>query len=298
MDLNDNLKIDYSLKDINDGKTYEIKIENIYDPSKLWIIVYFQELKLFMRYLKTYYGNIENRIRVPVFKLEKYLTCVIESNSNFYRATILPLLLPEGEKVRVFLVDYGKFVNVEINNIYYILQKHCVVPRFALRACLLYIAPPSKLIIVVIIKKHYKKPVAGSNDSPVWTSKEQLFLTELIVNKHLYAKIEGINEDNKILYIDLFRGGNTELVDRAESITMKMLKANMASPAISNPSKYKKLSKYISTVKYLYLYPTIEAIEEGKVPSSLWELNLVKDHVTLDLLLYPLYKYVDINAQV
>lgn len=132
----------------------------------------------------------------------------------------------------------------------------------------------------------------------MWTKQEHQVLTEIITDKKLYARIEGINEDNKILYIDIFAKDSCASVHMANSVTLQLLKANMVSPATVKPKTHRKLTKYVPVMKFPHLYPTIEAIEEGKVPSSLWEQNLVKDNVPLDLLLRPYYKYEDINAQI
>lgn len=142
MDNSECFEVPHNLDDMEVGEIYEIKVKNIFDPSKLWVIIHFKELMLFTRYLTIYYSNDENRIKIPIFKLRKYLTCIIERNSNYHRAVILPIFLPE-EKLRVFLIDEGTFINVNINKIYYMLQRHSEVPRFALRACLINIAPPS-----------------------------------------------------------------------------------------------------------------------------------------------------------
>lgn len=114
----------------------------------------------------------------------------------------------------------------------------------------------------------------------------------------LYAKIEGINKSNKILYVDIFRKVRCDSSHIAESVTSKMLQANMATPASTTPNKLKTVTKYHPITNYPHLFPTIEAIEEGKVPSSLWELSLVKECVPHDLLLDSYYQYQDINAYV
>lgn len=142
MDYSDSFEVPYNFDGLDVGDIYEIKIKNMFDPSKLWIIVNFSELNIFTEYLKQYYSKDENRIKVPIFKLTKYLLCIIERNSYYYRAIILPIFLPEDDKIRVFLIDEGTFINVNVDNIFYLLQKHSEVPRFALRACLIYIAPP------------------------------------------------------------------------------------------------------------------------------------------------------------
>lgn len=132
----------------------------------------------------------------------------------------------------------------------------------------------------------------------MWTIEEYKFLTELIADHVLYAKIEGINKNNKILYVDIFRKQKYNSIHIAQSVTLQMLEANMASTASATPKQMEHITKYLPTTNYPYLYPTIEAIEEGKVPSSLWELNLIKESVPQDLLLNAYYQYQDINAHV
>lgn len=152
MDSGELLEVPYTLENINIGEVYEIKVENIYDPSKLWVIVHFKELNVFTKYLKFWYGNEENRVKVPKFKIKKNLVCIIDRNSIFHRAIVLPLLLPDKDKVRVFLVDYGTFININVSNVYYILQKHLEVPRCALRACLVNIEPLGTYVSISLIQ--------------------------------------------------------------------------------------------------------------------------------------------------
>lgn len=81
-----------------------------------------------------------------------------------------------------------------------------------------------------------------------------------------------------------------------QSVTLNMINAKVAAPVTFKSNKDMSTSKYFLTVEYPYLFPTIESIEEGKVPSSLWELNIVKNNVPLDLLL-PQYQYQNINSK-
>lgn len=100
------------------------------------------------------------------------------------------------------------------------------------------------------------------------------------------------------MYVDIFRKKKYNSIHTAQSVTSEMLQANMASPASATPKIMEQITKYHPITHYPYLYPTIEAIEEGKVPSSLWELTLVKESVPKDLLLSAYYQYQDINAHV
>lgn len=55
-------------------------------------------------------------------------------------------------------------------------------------------------------------------------------------------------------------------------------------------------TKYTSKVNYPHLFPSFEMLECGIVPSSLWEKDLLKYSVPLDLLYKDYYEYQDINC--
>lgn len=123
------------------GEKYEVKIENVYDPSKFWIIVKYKELAVFMRYLKHFYDKTENKKPIHRRHLRKNLLCIVYKSGMYFRSIILPLLLPDKNKIRVFMIDFGYITNVCIDDLLYIFEKHGDVPRFAIRACLAYISP-------------------------------------------------------------------------------------------------------------------------------------------------------------
>lgn len=135
------LKIPYSLEGIHIYQTYKIKLGNVYDPSKLWIIIHVEELELFTQQLTTEY-NTQKQI-IPTEELKKDLVCIVRTNDQFHRAVILNPSQPKAESIKVFMVDKGVFLNTTKDEIFYINEKHCKQPRFAIRACLYAIAPNS-----------------------------------------------------------------------------------------------------------------------------------------------------------
>ncbi|KAG5870116.1 hypothetical protein JTB14_025999 [Gonioctena quinquepunctata] len=255
--------IPYTIDILRKNKFYEVKIENVYDPSKFWIVIKFNELKLFTKYLTTHY--IEKKLVIPRKRLKHGLICIVLRNSAFYRATLLPALLPEKDKLRVFLVDYGITVNVGMDNVFYIAKKHTHVPRFSVRATLAYISPANQL--------------------DPWCSSDLHHFIELLSEKKLTVKVLEIDPNLKILHIDIFRKMNG--VD--ESISSLLVESG-----IGSYSKYieeiKEQSKYKRKVKYMHLVPTFNALEKGVVPCSLWEANLLKC-VPTDLLYKDYYQY-------
>lgn len=133
-----------TLQSILKGGHYEVKIENVYDPSKFWVIVKFKELAIFMRYLKCFYDSAENRKSIFKSNLKTNLMCIVRRGDIYYRSVILPLLLSDENQVKVFMIDFGYIVSVYLDNVFYICEKHQDVPRFAVRASLAYISPTGK----------------------------------------------------------------------------------------------------------------------------------------------------------
>lgn len=137
----DTLKLpDFCIDHIKTGTCYQIKVGNIYDLSKFWIIINFKELALFDKYLTHFYST-NSKKPIPATEVEANLICIIYRNKSYHRAKILPTVLPEPKKIRVFMIDCGYIGNVDIENVFYIDEKHKSTPRFAYRACLANLSP-------------------------------------------------------------------------------------------------------------------------------------------------------------
>lgn len=144
-------EIPYKIDHIKEQEAYHFKIENVYDPSKFWVVLHIKERNAYENYLTQFYSV--QKMSMAQYHLKKYSTCIVCRASKYYRAIILPSILPDMKKLRVFLIDYGQTVNVGIDDVYYIFKKHCSVPRFTIRACLAYISPKSKSIILFFTLK-------------------------------------------------------------------------------------------------------------------------------------------------
>ncbi|XP_023021054.2 tudor domain-containing protein 6 isoform X1 [Leptinotarsa decemlineata] len=259
--------VPYSIELFKKNEFHKVRLKNVYDPSKFWIVIKYNELQLFTNYLTAYYNKSDRKVIVPKIELKHGLTCIILKNSKFYRANLLPALLPENNKLRVFLLDYGCIISVEMSNVFYMLKKHCNVPRFSIRATLAYISP--------------------ANQYKPWCSTDLHRFCELLSEQDLSIKVMEIDFNLKILHVDIIRINDS----MGESINNLLVKSGIAGYSqLIEESKEK--SKYKNKVKYMHLCPSFNALERGGVPSSLWEQNLLKD-VHLNLL----YSYYQLKNE-
>ncbi|KAJ8929456.1 hypothetical protein NQ314_017836 [Rhamnusium bicolor] len=260
------------------GQYYEVKIENVYDISKFWIVVKFQELIIFMKYLKEFYSIITNRKVIPRNEFKTGLLCIVNRNNMYYRSIMLPVLLPDENRIRVFNIDFGLIINVCIDEVFCIVKKHCSVPRFAIRASLANISP--------------------ADPSRTWSLSDLRSFYELMEGKRLLAKVHEIDTKRNILFVDI----HVVYADIFESISTILIQLGIAIYNQNYPASYtneaENKTKYKSKVKYLHLFPSFEALESGRVPCSLWEYNLLKNSVPLDLLYKDYYQYQDVNLDI
>lgn len=264
-------EISYSTESVKENDVYRVSIDNVYDPSKFWLIMHVKERQLFERYLTNYYK--EKRIIMSKNHIQVYSTCIVFIDSVYYRAIVLPALLQHKPKLRVFLIDYGQCVNVTLDNIFYIFKKHRTVPRFAIRGALANLVPINR-----------KEP---------WTLADLYEFSLLISGKQLLAKIIEVDRQEKVLHVALFSVNDSLII----SINDTLIEKGIATHGTWIYDSNYKISKYKRKIKYIHLIPTFHAIETGMVPSSLWEQNVIKE-VPLDLLQRSYYEYQNINCSV
>ncbi|KAJ8976598.1 hypothetical protein NQ317_005788 [Molorchus minor] len=255
------------------NECYEAKIESIYDPSKFWLVIKVKELAIFMKYLKYFYDKPQNQRPVIQGKLEKGLLCIVRSNEKYYRGYIQPVLLPDQNKLRVFMMDYGLILNVPATDVFFIFKKHSQVPGFAIRACLADVVP------------------TGTSEG--WSQTDLKSFCALIEGRRLRAKICEIDTKQCILFVEI----KTLYGKICKSVSTSLVYMGLAvynkNTLVSKVAK-KRVTKYKPKIKYRHLFPTFEALENGIVPCSLWEHDLLKHSVPLDILYKHLYDYQDI----
>ncbi|VEN53110.1 unnamed protein product [Callosobruchus maculatus] len=248
----------------------EIKIFNLYSPSRFWVVVNFESLKVFTNYLNHHY----QQKRRELSKIEKLQICMVCHNKAYYRAIVLPVAYYGKKRLRVFLLDYGIFTHVTRENVFCIETKHINVPRFAIRCCLAYIKNLDK-----------SKP---------WTISELKTFCEIIASKRIFMKIFETDMQHKTCYVDIFRTCKNSL-ESCSSILVSLGLAAFNSETETEIAGGKTEDcdvKYKRVLKYMHLFPTFQALETGIVPYSLWEHNLLKDCLPKDVLYQTYYEFI------
>lgn len=111
-------------------------------------------------------------------------------------------------------------------------------------------------------------------------------------SQRVFAKVCEIDTKRKILFTDIYILSELSIKSISDILVdMKLARYNNKYNNDSN-----QLTKYKSKVEYPHLFPSFEALESGIVPSSLWERDLLKHSVPLDLLYQNYYQYHDINC--
>lgn len=111
---------------------------------------------------------------------------------------------------------------------------------------------------------------------------------EIIENRRIFAKVCEIDIERKILFTEIY----TPSKITHKSINDVLVDLNLAKYNKRNMNGNVELIRYKSKVKYPHLFPSFERLEGGIVPSSLWESDLLKNCVPLDLLYKDYYEYL------
>lgn len=244
------------------GETYRIRVSNIYDISKFWIVLLEQELTLFQKFIHKFYTDKGEKYKIPTEQLHNKMYCVAFVEGSFYRGMIvdIPLFADSIQRAIVLLIDYGQVLAVKFEELYYFYDKFYQVPRFAVRACLSQIQPSNK---------------------DTWTSNVIHRFNELVSEKVLLCILESTDPVNKIVYITI---GDVDQQSEVHDIGDILLKENMAIPITAKKGSKRK-KRLVPVTKYPFLFPTFEAIEQGEMPSSAKIFDLLKhSRVSNDLL--------------
>ncbi|CAH2014677.1 unnamed protein product [Acanthoscelides obtectus] len=252
---------------IDKNQICEVKIHNIYSPSRFWAVVNNANMKVFARYLTHYY----KQKGVPLTEITKHAICVIHQKNNYYRAIILPVIFYGQDKIRAFLVDYGIFTHVTRADLFQIKPKHLKVPRLAFRCCLAY--------------------VHNKDKNQPWTVAALQTFCEILQTRKIFMKIHEIDEKQRTLYVDILRQCKNSL----ESCSTLLVSSGQALLNSYEANTEEKDPRYKRVMKYMHLFPTFQTLEGGEVPYSLWEHNLLKDCLPKDVLYKNYYEYVKID---
>ncbi|XP_018580099.1 uncharacterized protein LOC108917822 [Anoplophora glabripennis] len=254
------------------GETYRMRVSNIYDPSKFWIVVKEQELDVFQRFLADFYNKYSSRYKMSLNSISENMYCTAFTENAFYRGLIvsIPHSLTLDKKVIVFLFDFGYTCMVNLEDIYYLSEKFYEVPRFAVRASLSDLQPHSE---------------------HVWNYEVVKRFDELVSKKVLICVVECTDPSRRIVFIKV-GSVKDELSDVVDiGITLISEKLARSTSSKKSTTKIKNNSRYIPTTNYPHLFPSFEAIEGGIVPSSVYISEMLRQCVARDVLFKPYFAY-------
>ncbi|KAJ8920422.1 hypothetical protein NQ315_005288 [Exocentrus adspersus] len=254
------------------SETYRMRVSNIYDPSKFWIVIKEQELDIFQKYLNSFYTQHGSCYKIPMDALSKNMYCAAMADNSFFRGLIvnIPHSLSVQKTAVVFLFDFGYISLVNLEDLYYLSEDLYEIPQFSVRASLSGVQPFDNCIWDYNVVKRFYELVSG---------KILLCILECTdrSRKMIEIVIGSVNEFSVVTDI-----GNVLIKEKlARSVFMK----GTASDLIT------KNSRYVTKTKFPFLFPSIEAIEEGLVPPSVYTSELLNHCVARDVLYKPYFCY-------
>lgn len=121
-----------------------VKVAEIYDPSKFWIIINNEDcsvqLDKLMDEMQIFYNQNSNYY-IPEFMIRKGTYCAAIIYGEYHRAVIVGLVHNDRERVKVFFVDYGTVSTMPSKGICYLHKKFFSLPQQGVRARLAGIYP-------------------------------------------------------------------------------------------------------------------------------------------------------------
>ncbi|XP_057671107.1 uncharacterized protein LOC130902796 [Diorhabda carinulata] len=251
------------------GETYRIRVGNIYDPSKFWIVHFENELSLFFKYMNSYYETKkeEYRMRPASIKIKRY--CAAFTDGAFYRGIIvdIPLFNKKEKQVVVFLFDFGFTNVVTIDNLYFLCEKMYSIPRYAIRARL-----------------HGLEPFK----TDTWTNKSADTFKEMTQGKILLCVLTEIDPVLRTIFIRVM---DVPQFNKIVDIGQVLISEKLAKLTTSRKSKKHNKSRLVSKVRYPYLFPSFEALENGNMPSTVFINESLKQCITSSILFKPYYNF-------
>ncbi|XP_045467400.1 tudor domain-containing protein 6-like [Harmonia axyridis] len=256
-------KVDWNNKDVYHGF-----VTNVYDPSKFWMR--FAEVGRLQDMLREFYQVKKNSFALTPDVIHVNMYCAALDQDGFHRAKVVRVDLREPTNFIVFYIDHGIIKRLHFNKLYGLHEQFGAIPALAVRCVLANVAPV---------------------DNENWSSEAvRRFSSITGGEKQLGVRISNMTPERKVLEVYLVdpsveRGGRTPTVNH------HLISQNLAKNIwhLSNQPPAGRV--YTPLMKYMYLYPIHEAIENGTAPST-WQLTEnLKECVAWDVLFPELFKY-------
>ncbi|EEZ99058.1 Tudor domain-containing protein 6-like Protein [Tribolium castaneum] len=228
------------------GQSFRARVTQIYDPSKFWMVVKYRELEVFQKCIFKYYYMNRKKYQIPKDKLVMDLYCAVFTDGGFYRGVItgFPATHQKDQQAQIYFIDYGIVKVVEMNDIYFLSDKFCQVPHFAVRASLAGVCPRTK---------------------SQWTCDDVFEFHQLVDNKVLMGVIVNIDANRQVLEVHLSEDKHGVSTVPVHKLLISQKRARFFHDKEDISDKGLLQPK----LKYSYLFPSHEAIESGKVPTNI-----------------------------
>ncbi|XP_044258990.1 tudor domain-containing protein 1-like isoform X2 [Tribolium madens] len=193
------------------------------------------------------FGWLQNFENSKCFKsVCSNLYCVVFTDGGYYRGVIVgfPVTHQKDQEAQIYFIDYGMLKIVEMNNIYFMTEKFCQVPRFAVRASLAGVCPKT---------------------TSQWTSEDVFEFHQLVDNKILMGLIVNIDANRQVLEV--------HISEEKHGVSMipihKMLISQKRARLFHDTEETFDKGVLQPKLKYPYLFPSHDAIESGKIPTNI-----------------------------
>lgn len=235
------------------GDQFICRVTHVYDLSKFWIVTKPKELDRFQILLCQEYFKRRDMLRMPEDKIVFGMYCVVLSEGTFYRTKIVGVahthkagLSSSRRQVQTFFLDFGMTGVTTCDRIYTLTAAFAEAPTFAVRAALAGVCPVESHIWSNSVINRF-------NEIHSWVEMEAV-----VVNSYNKESLVEINcrrrEPRGVLIYDILLG------------------ERLAQPFVKRKKPVEVSKKLAETwggrsfLKYPYLFPTHEILEEGKVP--------------------------------
>ncbi|CAH0561835.1 unnamed protein product [Brassicogethes aeneus] len=125
------------------GKTYEIRVVHMYNPSTIWIVSKHRSLEYFRTKMNKFFRENFISLRMPYREIVEGLYCAVCREGQFYRGLIIKVFGPCSNKMKIVIsfIDFGSLAVVDPNLIFILPDNMFAVPAFAIRARIWNIRP-------------------------------------------------------------------------------------------------------------------------------------------------------------
>ncbi|XP_023162074.2 uncharacterized protein LOC111593517 [Drosophila hydei] len=179
------------------GDTLKVFVTEIYSPFQFWFHVvdgdYDTNLldALGAQLTKFYDSNRCTKWQLSNYFMKAGYICAVLYKLNWRRARIVSEPQSQDQRVEIYLLDYGKSVEVQAKDLYFLHSRFAEQPALLMRGTLTDVYP---------LDLH-------------WPANATWKFRQLVQGQKLHAAIKDIDQDERILFINIFSCDTTTISD-------------------------------------------------------------------------------------